>query len=421
MTSVLLVSQHFTPEISANASRVSDVAHVLVRHFRKVSVLCPFPTLPFGRFLNGSTIRENSNVDGAEVHNIWSWRPLGSNPHVLSRLAFYGTFGLFAILWCLIFGSRYSVVITSTPPLSTAFPGLVAKKILGVPWIVDYRDRWVAASVDIGILRRRSLLARIGQFLERKILSEADTVFVVHQSMVDALAKVSDSSDASRFVVLPNGVDTSLFRPVPRVKKRRLLYSGNIGLAYDFRNLILAMPTIAKRQGMKLLILGDGNAREQVESFIRTNRLSWCVDVAPPVSRSDLPRIISESLLGVAPIKELKSLDCAIPIKVLEYMACGVPFVGCGGSAMRDLVLRSNAGLVVTNDVRSLVEAMNSLLDDPNGMQQMGENGRKFVSDYHETGRLGEVALSEIEKLLRGKKPSASASSSKTTPPQQIS
>ncbi|MFQ5990623.1 MAG: glycosyltransferase family 4 protein [Candidatus Methylomirabilales bacterium] len=421
MTSVLLVSQHFTPEISANASRVSDVARVLVRHSREVSVLCPFPTLPFGRFLNGSAIREHSSVDGAEVHNIWSWRPLGSNPHVLSRLAFFGTFGLLAVLWCLLFGSKYSVVITSTPPLSTAFPGLVAKKILGVPWIVDYRDHWVAASVDIGLVRKRSLLAKIGTLLERTILSEADAVFVVHRSMVDVLAKVSGSSDTSRFVVLPNSVDTSLFRPGGRAKKRRLIFSGNIGLAYDFQNLIRAMPAIAKRHGVKLLILGDGNAREQVESFIQTSGLSWCASVRPPVSRADLPRIVSESLLGVSPGKELESLDCAIPMKVLEYMACGVPFVACGGSATRDLASESNAGLVVSNDVPPLVEAMSALLDDPDGMQRMGENGRGFISDNYETGKLGEVAVSAIEKLVRGTKASASALTSKTTPFHPIS
>lgn len=408
------------PEMSANASRVSEIARVLAGHFREVAVLCPFPTLPFGRFPHGVGIRENSRVDGVMVHKIWSWRPLGSNPHVLSKLAFYGSFSLLAVLWCFFQGSRHSVVVTSTPPLLTALPGLVAKKILGIPWIVDYRDHWVAASVDIGVVKGRSLLARIGRLLERRILREADSVFVVHPSMVDVLARTSDSSDMSRFVVLPNGVDTNQFRPTGKEKKRRLIYSGNISLACDFRNLILAMPAIARRHGVKLLILGEGDAREEVASLIRTNGLAACVTVAPPVPRSDLPPIISESILGVATVKELESLDCSVPMKLYEYMACGVPFIGSGGTAMRDLASKSSAGLVVENDVTTIVDAVGSLLEDPDRIRQMGENGREFVSEHRDTRQLTGIALAEIRKLVDGEKPSDSSLARRTRPSRQF-
>ena len=34
----------------------------------------------------------------------------------------------------------------------------------------------------------------------------------------------------------------------------------------------------------------------------------------------------SESLMGVAPLKKLKTLEYAVPTKAYEYMACGIPF-----------------------------------------------------------------------------------------------
>ena len=45
------------------------------------------------------------------------------------------------------------------------------------------------------------------------------------------------------------------------------------------------------------------------------------------VEREKIPRLIAESLVGVAPLKNLQCLDYTISTKVYEYMSCGIPFI----------------------------------------------------------------------------------------------
>jgi len=141
---------------------------------------------------------------------------------------------------------------------------------------------------------------------------------------------------------------------------------------------ILAMKEIAKYD-VTLLIVGGGDCEERIKRLVKEGGLDKRVIFAGLVERTKIPRMISESLIALASTKKLKTLECAIPTKIYAYMACGVPFIGCGSSELRDLIDESEAGIFVDNDPHAIAEAIIYLLDNPKKRDGMGENGRNYA------------------------------------------
>ena len=108
----------------------------------------------------------------------------------------------------------------------------------------------------------------------------------------------------------------------------------------------------------RLVIVGDGDLKEQLIRTARENGLEDCVIFRDLVPRDEVPELISESCIGVAPLKDVETLEYAIPTKVFEYMACGIPFVGCSRGEIANIAEQSRAGIIARNNVRAIADAI---------------------------------------------------------------
>jgi colanic acid biosynthesis glycosyl transferase WcaI len=96
-----------------------------------------------------------------------------------------------------------------------------------------------------------------------------------------------------------------------------------------------------------------------------------------------LPPLISESFVGIAPLKNLNTIAGSIPAKVFDYMACEIPFIAFGGSDIKRIAENSGAGLVVANNPDALAEAILYLAENPLTAQEMGKKGRDYCEKYY--------------------------------------
>jgi len=174
-------------------------------------------------------------------------------------------------------------------------------------------------------------------------------------------------------------VDVDFFYPVDVPKKNQIIYAGNIGHAQDLEDVILAMKKVNERFDLKLLIVGNGDIKGHLEKVTVENGLTDYVKFSGLLPRDEIPRLLSESLMGVAPLKKLKTLEYAIPTKAYEYMACGIPFVGCGEGEIRNLAETSGGGVIAENSPEDIAEAILRLLENPQKRYEMGRMGRDFV------------------------------------------
>lgn len=375
---LLIISANFPPEKFGNASRIFDMSKYLVQSGVDLTILAPHPSYPPGSFSRKWNISESNTIEGIKVINLLAWQPKSPNPSFLSRIAYYISFPIHTLFWVLFNRKKFDIIMTSAPPIFTGFGGLFSKLLLRKQWMLDIRDLWIDVSILSGYLKEGSFFERVSRKYERFCCSKADRIFVTSKGTGTRIIDIYNVN-GDKIKLIPNGVDTEFFYPIQVEKKNQIIFAGNIGHLQDVENAILSMKLINQQFDMKLLIVGDGDLKKQMEALTRENNLSEYVTFAGLVSRDKIPEMLAESLIGLALLKKSMSLEYAIPTKAYEAMACGIPFIATGIGEIRNLTIRSGAGLIAENTPESIADVILTLLNNPSKIKEMGTKGRVFV------------------------------------------
>ncbi len=195
---------------------------------------------------------------------------------------------------------------------------------------------------------------------------------------------------AERSRVIPYGVDTSAFSPVP---DRRGLWRQRLGIPKD-APLLLGVGRMATKKGFQVLIeilpalLGEhpdlrvvlAGGGDLLDGF-RAAARPWADRVFFPgaVLRDTLPDLYRAADLFTLPaVHDVKGNVDGLPNVILEAMASGLPVVASGISGIPLAVEDGGTGLLVPEkDPEALLGALQRLLDGPAAAQAMGERGRR--------------------------------------------
>lgn len=140
--------------------------------------------------------------------------------------------------------------------------------------------------------------------------------------------------DPGRIYVLPNAADVDAFdKPFDSLKAKRKLgladsltvgFVGTLQEWYGIEYLIDAFPTVLRQiPSAKLLIVGDGQARQRLEAQTRRLDLVGNLMFMGNVAYERIPEILSAVDIPVAPFRSLSTGFYGSAFKVFEYMAAG--------------------------------------------------------------------------------------------------
>jgi glycosyltransferase involved in cell wall biosynthesis len=139
-------------------------------------------------------------------------------------------------------------------------------------------------------------------------------------------------------------------------------------------DLIEAMSLLVRaRPGTRLLLVGDGGARREVEALIARRALGDAVTLAG--AREDVVPALHRGRLFVLPSRE-EGLSNAL----LEAMACGLPVVATRVGGNPEVVDDEVGWLVPARDPARLAAAIGGALTDPAGLRARGDRARARVA-----------------------------------------
>jgi len=213
----------------------------------------------------------------------------------------------------------------------------------------------------------------------------------------------------SRITVIPNGVSPSDFSasPLPSREGRvpTLLYIGTLADWQGLEVVIKALPRILEQRAVQLRIVGRGRSRQRkfLSKQIRRLGVEGSVIVQPAVHHHEIPALIAESDICVAPLglNDRNVTQGACPIKVLEYMASSRPLIASNMPIVRELVREDVDGLLFSpNDPDDLARKALMLLNDAGLSKRLAESAAeraltKFT--WHESQK---KLVKVYEKLL---------------------
>jgi len=198
---------------------------------------------------------------------------------------------------------------------------------------------------------------------DKLLLRRADGVMVLSENMIEEIEAMGGTKNEIRIV--PNGVDTSLFRPLRNRKfdsnEKAILYVGRMDQGKGVDILLYAFKEVMKNTKARLMLAGDGRQKNKLLDL--ANSLCIPVDFLGNVPHVDLPKVYNDADLCVLP-----SLNEAFSLVVLEAMACGTPIIV--SSACPDLgVPRFKKG-----DVNSLAKLLLETISSERSLQESSEN-----------------------------------------------
>jgi glycosyltransferase involved in cell wall biosynthesis len=209
---------------------------------------------------------------------------------------------------------------------------------------------------------------------------QLDVIYAPSQSTCDELVEKGIRADKIR--VYPRGIDVEQFNPAKRngaLKKHFNIQSGTtliyVGRVSKEKNLHLLADAFAQmtqtRKDVHLVVVGDGPYLEEM----RTSMQDLPCHFTGYLSGDALSEIYASSDLFVFP-----STTDTFGNVVLEAQASGLPVIVTDEGGPCENMVHQETGLIVpADDRKALLEAMQTLVNNPQRINTMGSAARKYV------------------------------------------
>lgn len=260
--------------------------------------------------------------------------------------------------------------------------GLLTLQARGLPVVATVhhpitRDRELAlaAAPDWG---HRLLVRRWYSFLamQRKVARQLRHIVTVSEQSRRDIAGAF-GRPAHTIQVIPNGIDTTLFRPLPGYARDPHLLITTASSDQPLKGLSVLLRALAQLRRsypqLRLLVIGklkpDGATRRELDDLGLGDKVEF-------VSGLTTEQIVAH--YATASIAVVPSLYEGFGLPAGEAMACAVPLVCSDGGALPEVV-GDAACLVKAGDVAALAEALKHLLQNPTLREHLGAAGRAHM------------------------------------------
>ncbi len=228
----------------------------------------------------------------------------------------------------------------------------------------------------------------------RALYQLADSVFAISAEVREFYCRQT-GFPAKRMAVIPNGIDLRRIDEADGRGVRKELglqetdfvigtvarldaTKDTITLARSFAALHQMQPA----SNLKLLIVGDGNERTRLETFVTEQGLNR--DVIFAGLRHDVPRLL-QAMNAFA----LPSLSEGMPLTVLEAMAARLPVVASNVGTLPELVEEGSTGFLVTpKQETALAERLGRFIANPSLAVTFGRQARRKVECEYSLDRM---------------------------------
>ncbi|MDO4821177.1 MAG: glycosyltransferase family 4 protein [Rothia sp. (in: high G+C Gram-positive bacteria)] len=409
---ILLITHYYPPEIGAPQRRWSALVKRWQAAGHRVTVCCPPPHYPDA----SATVSIRKNFRGTpRVHQGKYGERIIRVPYVLHGVsglartldqvvAALGTMGVVAALR--LQKSPFDVVVATVPGIPTAGAGLVAKKLLGTPLVLEMRDAWPDIVADpqtpVGglapLTRARRVFARAVTWAQGK----ADALVTTTESF----ARVLRVRGMNNVHTVSNGVAPSLFYsaidPLPdRPGELRLLYTGTLGRSQGLKVLLDALELAVKERpdiSFTLRLVGEGAERQQLSESVQARGLP--VEFLPLQHRSQVRKHYEWSDVTHVSLRRTPVFAWTVPSKLYELLTVPRLVVGLLEGEAEQILRESAAGIRLTPEsAQELADLWFELADDRSRLQP-NDNGRQFVLEHFNYDHLAHKYLTVLEAVI---------------------
>lgn len=369
---ILLLNQFFWPDSAPTSLLLTDVARELAARGHEVIAVCGNSSYA------GSGAAEE--LAGVEVRRTPTLRfARGTMARLLSYASFFA-----AALWAGLFSRKPDMVVTLTTPPLLSLVGTFMQLFRGCRHWIWEMDVYPDVAVELGWIKRGSLLERLIGFLTDWPRKRADGIVVLGECMKQRLKLRGVSED--KLFIAENWADGMEIQPLPYPKQPllQILYSGNLGLAHEIETVEEAASDMDHSPVAEFVFAGGGAKRKEFEQRCRAANLKH-VRFRGYAAAESLGESLGSGDIGLV-TQRTECFGTVVPSKVYGLLASGRPilYVGPAGSTPHRIIEKFHCGWHINpGDTAALKDLLHLLEADRGLIYQAGHNARTaFLENY---------------------------------------
>jgi glycosyltransferase involved in cell wall biosynthesis len=220
------------------------------------------------------------------------------------------------------------------------------------------------------------------KFFIKKLYKKAKGVVAVSQGVADDFVETLNISKNNLFTIY-NPINILDIKEKSKQeiyhkwlndnKHETIIAVGRLAIQKNFLLLIKAVEIVRKKIDIKLIILGEGEERNNLENLIKELNLQDSIDL---VGFVDNPY----AFLSKSNVFILSSIHEGLPTVLIEAMACGTPVVStdCPSGPSEILEDGKYGKLVPVNDPEALAKAIIETLNNPIDSKKLQKRANFF-------------------------------------------
>ncbi len=400
---IVFLCQFFHPETVSSATLPFDTATYLTSNGYRVGAICGYPK----EYSTGERVPLEETVCDVQIHRL-KYIQL-SRVGSIGRLVNYFSFTLKA--WCNVrkLKSCGCTVVYSNPPV-LPLVAIRAKKKYGTKLIFVAYDVYPEIAYASGAMRPGGVLAKLMNWVNRKLYSEADMVVALTDEMRQYLLDNRPELTEDRVVTIENWAhekeSVAMDAQTPekfgfKADQFVLGYFGNMGTCQDIDTLLHTALLMKDNDKVGFLIVGHGNKREAVRAFISQHELKN-VKIFDYLTGEDFSQAVALASCSVVSLEPGLKGTCA-PSKYYSCLLGGHPVIAVveGDSYLAKEISQTGVGCHVANaDAEGLQEALLYLQANPDVLAEMSRKAKSLYKENYDYPIAMRKYQALFEKLL---------------------
>ncbi|MBL8760009.1 MAG: glycosyltransferase family 4 protein [Phycisphaerae bacterium] len=381
---VVILNQYYVPDVASTGHLLHELARELVTQGCTVEAVAAWPSYGPPDTWQPCPLREVR--DGVQVQRMKTTR--FSKDRLLGRVVNFTTFIVPLALRKLFNSRRDRVYLYTTNPPFLGVIGALVSLVRRHTYVQLLHDAYPDLAVWVGTIRKSGFAERLWHWMNKMMYSRAAETIVLCEAAKELVCR-NYAIDPARVHVISNWADGDLIVPKDKrttnfsrthglVEPFTVLYSGNLGLYYEFETLIGAAERL-KDENVKFVFVGSGGRKawiaEQIQKRKLTNAILLPYQPTPEVPDS-LPSC-DTSVVSIA--RGIEGIS--YPSKLYTSLAVGKSVLALSEpkSELRELVEKHKLGRWVNiGDVDACVATIRDMMAHPEEVAAEGRRAREL-------------------------------------------
>jgi len=305
---------------------------------------------------------------------------------------------------------HFDMVIYSTPPINFNKIIKYYRKTQNSKTYLILKDIFPQNAVDIGLLRKNSILYKIFRKKEINLYKNSDYIGCMSGKNAEYILRHNNFIEKEKVEIFPNAIEPISRREKAEKNKDILkkynipeeatlfIYGGNLGKPQGIDFILDVIDNFSYVANGYLLIVGSGTEFGRIKNHIEKIN-SNCVSIIEALPKNEYDELIACADVGLIFLDHRFTIP-NFPSRLTSYMENSLPILAAtdANTDIKDVLLESGSGFwCESTDVKEFIKYANLLSADKDLRERMGLKARLYLEQNYDIKDTVKILLRHIE------------------------